>query len=148
MTRVSRTFTVTAAPAPALRYLADFSNAETWDPGTVRCTRLDEGPVRVGSQWHNETKIAGVGTQLTYTLEEWTADRVVLVGHNDTATSTETIVARPDPRGAELTYTNEVEMRGMAKLASPAIKLVFEKIGADLERQLTEALDVLPGDGD
>ncbi|MGW4477288.1 SRPBCC family protein [Rhodococcus triatomae] len=146
MTSVSRTFTVTAAPEPALRYLADFSHAETWDPGTVRCTRVDEGPVRVGSRWHNESRIAGISTELTYTLEEWTADRVVLVGHNDTATSTETIVVTPDPRGSELTYTNEVEMRGMAKLASPAVKVVFEKIGVDLERQLTEALDALPGD--
>jgi carbon monoxide dehydrogenase subunit G len=146
MTTVSRTFTVTAAPEAVLPYLADFSHAEAWDPGTVRCARVDDGPVRVGSQWHNESKIAGISTELTYTLEQWTADRVVLVGHNDTATSTETIVVTPDPRGAEVTYTNEVQMHGMAKLAAPAIKVVFEKIGADLERQLTEALEALPGE--
>ncbi|MFD1810592.1 SRPBCC family protein [Rhodococcus gannanensis] len=147
MTTVSRTFVVPATPERVLRYLADFSNAAQWDPGTVRCTRVDEGPVRVGSRWHNESRIAGISTELTYTLEEWTADRVVLVGHNDTATSTETIVVRADPRGSELTYTNEVEMRGMAKLASPAIKFVFERIGVDLERQLTEAVEALPDDG-
>ena len=147
MTTVTRTFVVPAAPERVLRYLADFSNAEQWDPGTVRCVRLDEGPVRVGSRWHNESKIAGIGTELTYTLEQWTADQVVLKGHNDTATSTETITVESDPQGSELTYTNEVEMRGIAKLASPALKFVFERIGADLERQLTAAVEALPDNG-
>jgi len=147
MTTVTRTFVVHARPERVLSYLADFSNAEQWDPGTVRCTRVDEGPVRVGSRWRNESKIAGIGTELTYTLEQWTADQVVLKGHNDTATSTETITVESDPQGSELTYTNEVEMRGIAKLASPALKVVFERIGADLERQLTAAVEALPDNG-
>ena len=40
---VERTFTVAAAPPVVMHYLEDFSNAEEWDPGTVRCTRRDTG---------------------------------------------------------------------------------------------------------
>lgn len=143
MPTVTRTFSVTARPEQVVKYLADFSNAEEWDPGTDRCRQIDDGPVRVGTSWHNETTIAGVSTELTYTLEEWTEDTVVLVGRNDTATSTEIMTVKPDAEGTELTYRNEIEFNGAAKLAAPAAKLVFEKVGIDTEKKLTEVLNGL-----
>jgi hypothetical protein len=124
-------------------YLADFTHAEQWDPGTVRCIREDEGPVKVGSSWHNTSKIAGISTDLTYVLEELTETRIVLVGRNDTATSTETIDVLPAGTGSRITYTNELEFKGAAKLAAPLGKIVFEKLGNDTEKQLTETLDGL-----
>ena len=87
MTNVSRTFDVRPQPAVVIDYLKDFGNAEQWDPGTESCTRQDSGPVQVGSTWHNVSKIAGVTTELTYTLQQLTDDTIVLVGHNDTARS-------------------------------------------------------------
>jgi carbon monoxide dehydrogenase subunit G len=140
---VSRTFSVDAIPAVVVPYLADFGNAEQWDPGTEKCTRNDSGPVKVGSSWHNESKIAGISTELAYTLEELSEDRVVLVGRNDTATSTETIEVTPDGTGSSITYTNDIEFRGAAKIAGPLAKVVFEKVGHDLEKQLTDVLNAL-----
>lgn len=143
MTTVSRTFTVEPAPDVVVPYLADFGHAEQWDPGTERCTRIDDGPVRVGSSWHNTSKIAGISTELTYTLEQLSAGQVVLVGRNDTATSTETIDITPDGTGSRITYTNDLEFKGAAKLAAPLGKVVFEKLGNDTERQLTDVLNGL-----
>jgi carbon monoxide dehydrogenase subunit G len=145
MPTVSRTFDVSAAPAAVVPYLADFSHATQWDPGTERCERNDEGPVRVGSSWQNTSKIAGVSTELTYTLEQLTDRRIVLVGRNDTATSTETIDVEPSGSGSTITYTNEVQFNGAAKLADPLAKVVFEKLGHDTEKQLAETLNALPG---
>ncbi|MGU3292699.1 SRPBCC family protein [Williamsia sp. M5A3_1d] len=145
MPTVSRTFTVTASPAQVIEYLSDFGNAPEWDPGTQTCTRNDDGPIRVGANWHNKSEIAGVSTELTYTLTTLTSDTIVLVGTNDTATSTETITVHPDGSGSEVTYTNEIDLQGMAKIAAPAMKLVFEKVGVDTEKQLTEVLDGLAG---
>lgn len=143
MTTVSRTFTVEPAPATVLGYLEDFSNAEEWDPGTERCTRNDSGPVTVGSTWHNVSKIAGVSTELTYTLEKRTDDTIVIVGRNDTATSTDTITVVPSGTGSEVTYEAVIEMSGAAKLAAPAVKAVFEKIGNDVVKDMTAALNKL-----
>jgi polyketide cyclase/dehydrase/lipid transport protein len=143
MSTVSRTLTVRPAPGAVVPYLADFGNAEQWDPGTERCVRNDSGPVAVGSSWHNTSTIAGIGTELTYTLEQLTANRVVLVGRNDTATSTETIDVTPEGTGSTVIYTNELEFHGAAKLATPIAKVVFEKLGNDTERRLTEVLDGL-----
>lgn len=143
MPTVSRTFTVNATPDKVVEYLSDFSHAKEWDPGTEKCVRVDDGPVKVGSSWHNESKIAGVSTELTYTLKTLTADTIVLVGENKTATSTETMEVKPVGAGTELTYTNEIELHGAAKIGAPAMKLVFEKVGVDTEKQLTEVLNGL-----
>lgn len=143
MPTVSRTFTVHTPPAVVVPYLADFANAEEWDPGTERCVRNDEGPVRVGASWHNTSKIAGVTTELIYTLEQLSDEQVVLVGRNDTATSTETIEVTPEGAGSSITYTNEIVFKGAAKLVSPLAKLVFEKVGHDTEQQMVEKLNAL-----
>lgn len=143
MTTVTRTFTVSPPPAVVLDYLKDFTHAEEWDPGTQSCTRLDSGPVAVGSRWHNTSKIAGVSTELTYELTELTADHLVLVGTNDSATSTDTITVRPHAEGSEVTYQAVIEMQGAAKLASPLVKLVFEKVGSDTEDDMVRVLDGL-----
>lgn len=143
---MSRTFSVEPEPAVVLDYLKDFSHAEQWDPGTVSCSRNDEGPVRVGSTWHNVSKIAGVSTELTYTLEELEDDHLVIVGRNETATSTDTITVVPDPDGggSQVTYEAVIEMKGAAKLSDPAVKLVFEKIGNDVVDDMTATLNGLP----
>ena len=143
MSTVSRTFSVNVSPEVVIPYLADFAHAETWDPGTVRCVREGAGPVTIGSSWHNTSKIAGISTELTYTLEQLTDERIVLVGRNDTATSTETIDVVGNDTGSRITYSNEVQFNGAAKLATPLAKLIFEKLGNDTEKQLTETLNAL-----
>jgi carbon monoxide dehydrogenase subunit G len=143
MASVSRTFTVKAPPSVAIPYLADFTNAEEWDPGTVKCLRQDSGPVKVGSTWQNTSKIAGLSTELTYTLEALTDTRVALVGRNKTATSTETIDVRADGSGSQITYVNDTVFNGAAKLAGPLVKLVFERLAVDVVKNLTERLNAL-----
>jgi hypothetical protein len=67
----------------------------------------------------------------------------VLVGRNRTATSTETIDVAASGTGSRITYANEVQFNGAAKLAAPLAKLVFEKLGNDTVKQLVETLDAL-----
>jgi len=147
MTTVSRTFDVRPEPAVVVGYLKDFSNAEEWDPGTESCTRTDTGPVAVGSTWHNVSKIAGVSTELDYRLEQLSEDTIVFKGHNETATSTDTItvVSNPEGSGSRVTYEAHIEMQGMAKLADPIMKLVFEKVGNDTEDDMVNVLNRLGG---
>ena len=144
---MSRTFDVHPEPDLVIDYLKDFSNAVDWDPGTESCVRTDTGPLGVGSTWHNTSKIAGITTELDYTLETLTRDTIVLVGHNDTATSTDTItvVANPDGPGSRITYEAVIELSGAAKIADPVMKIVFEKIGSDTEDDMTTVLNRLQG---
>ncbi|MGI8666289.1 MAG: SRPBCC family protein [Jatrophihabitans sp.] len=143
MVSVSRTFIVDKPVAVVLDYLKDFSNAVSWDPGTQSCVRLDDGPVRVGSSWHNVSKVFGRETELTYRLRALEADHITLVGTNDTATSTDDITVRPAGAGSEITYHAEIELHGAAKLAAPIVKLEFERLGNETEKQLSRAISQL-----
>jgi carbon monoxide dehydrogenase subunit G len=144
MPTVARTFRVSPAPQAVLGYLADFSHADQWDPGTVTCTRGDDGPVAVGATWHNVSKVAGLTTELSYTLQRLTVDTLVFVGKNKGATSTDTITVLPDGTGSTVTYRADLEMHGAFALLSPAMKLIFEKVASDTERQLIQVLNSLP----
>jgi hypothetical protein len=141
MSTVSRTFTVEPPPTVVVPYLADFANAEQWDPGTVSCVRREDGPVQVGASWANQSRIAGITSDLVYTLTELTNDRIVLVGRNKTATSVETIQVVAAGEGSRITYTNELTFNGAAKLAAVPAKLLFEWLGVKTERGIKDALN-------
>ena len=143
MPKVARSFSVSPSPQTVLGYLADFSRAEQWDPGTVTCTRVGDGPVAVGASWRNVSKVAGRSTELTYTLEKQTPDSLVFVGRNKGATSTDTITVVPDGAGSKLTYQADLELHGAAKLVGPAMKVIFERLASDTEKQLKVVLNGL-----
>ncbi|MEU5692956.1 SRPBCC family protein [Actinosynnema sp. NPDC020468] len=140
---MTRTFTVRAEPEAVAGYLRDFARTEEWDPGTVSTTRLGDDPVGVGTRWHNVSKFLGSTTELTYELTREEPGRLVFVGRNDTATSTDDIslVAGGTPGTTEITYRAHVEFNGLAKLAAPVAKVAFEKLGNEVERNLTRVLD-------
>lgn len=97
----------------------------------------------MGSRWHNVSKIAGVTTELEYRLEELTSGRIVLVGENDSATSTDTITVRALAQGSEVTYEAVIEPKGIGKLAEPLMKALFERVGSKTEEQMTVVLNRL-----
>ncbi|AHW65567.1 hypothetical protein CGLY_15655 [Corynebacterium glyciniphilum AJ 3170] len=140
MPTVSRTFIVSAARTSVVDYLKDFGNAEEWEPGTRACHRLDDGPIDVGSRWHNTSKLLGISTELVYELTQLDLDRLQFVGHNDTATSTDTLTFRDSPDGTEITYTADIVFHGAAKLADLPARLLFEKVGSEIVTNLTNIL--------
>ncbi|MGZ5378274.1 MAG: SRPBCC family protein [Mycobacterium sp.] len=144
MPTVSRTFSVSPMPHQVIDYLKDFGNAVEWDPGTQQCTRIDSGPIGEGASWRNISKILGVTAELTYTLDSLGASNLVLVGKNKSSTSTEKIYVDAADAGSVITYRNELEMHGLIALFNPALKLYFEKLANDTEKQLTSVLNRLP----
>ncbi len=139
---VERTFTVASSPEGVVEYLRDFSRAEQWDPGTVTCTRLDEGPVEVGSRWRNVSTFLGRKTELVYELTRDDAQGLQFVGSNDTATSTDdiSITAGSAPGTTKISYRAHVDFHGIAKLGAPVAKLALEKLGTDTEKNLIRVL--------
>ncbi len=144
MVHVQRTFTVDKPAARVVAYLADFANAEQWDPGTQTCTRTgDGGPVQVGSTWANVSKVLGKETELQYTLEVLEPGHITLVGRNDTATSTDDITVTDVPDGAEVVYDSSIELHGAAKLGAPVLKIEFERLGNKTVEGITSAIAAL-----
>ncbi|MEU4216871.1 SRPBCC family protein [Actinoplanes sp. NPDC026623] len=143
MITISRTFTVVAAAEAVLAYLKDFGNLGGGDASARRSVRADDGPLAVGASWHNTSRILGVTSELTYTLHAVESDRLVFVGRSEGATSTDTITVRPAAGGSEVTYHVDLEMHGLAKLATPVMRIEFERLGDETAARLTGALNRL-----
>ena len=87
------------------------------------------------------SKIFGVTAELTYVLRELSDDTLVFVGTNKSSTSTDTITVAPDGTGSRLTYRADLEMNGAAKLLNPVMKLVFEQLANDTQKQMVTVLN-------
>src|SRR4051812_14705094 len=128
---VARTFAV-AASAPAVReYLLDLGHAAEWDPAIQHVIRDDAGPVAVGSSWHSVAKVLALTTELRYTLAEAGPDRLAFHGRGEGVTATVTFTVRPAAPGAEVGYHVDLELHGVAKLATPVVKVEFEKLATE-----------------
>lgn len=144
MVDVSRTLTVRTPLPTVVEYLKDFAHAESWDPGTVSCTRITDGPVGIGTEWRNVSEFRGRETTLTYTLENIEDARLVFVGRNKTATSTDNIsFTALDDGGTTITYSAHVVFHGLARLADPFMKKEFDRLGDELIGTMTTALEKL-----
>jgi carbon monoxide dehydrogenase subunit G len=91
----------------------------------------------------SRTFAVGVTAELTYTLDTLTNRTLVFVGTNDSSKSVDTITIDASGAGSVITYEADLEMKGAAKLLSPAMKIVFEKLANDTEKQMTTVLNGL-----
>lgn len=140
MVAVQRSITVERSVEETVAYLADFAHTEEWDPGTVSCTRLDDGPVRPGARWRNVSRFRGRTTELAYRLDRRDPDRLVFVGRNRTVTATDDITVRTHGTGAIVDYRATLEFKGLARLAAPLVRGEFERLADQVARRLPEVL--------
>lgn len=140
MVHVQRTFPVAPSVDAVMDYLADFSHAEAWDPGTIACTRSDAGPVQVGSVWHNVSEFRGRKTELTYRLARRDPGHLTFEGENSSAHSVDDIVIRNVGAGTEITYTADITFKGLARLADPFLRGMFQKLGDKTVERMTSVL--------
>ena len=143
---VSRTFTTTAPPETVFDYLADFTNAEEWDPGTVSCVRLS-GDGGVGTTYRNVSKFLGRESEITYrTAELERPTRIHFTGHNEQFDGHDVLGIRADGAGSEVTYTAEFGFSGGARLVAPVVAAYLPFLARKTLDQLKTCLDRLPVD--
>ena len=144
---VTATRTVTADQPidKVAAFLSDFTTTAEWDPHTVSCTQLDDGPVGVGARYENVQHLAGRDSTLMYEVTEYEpGHRIVLEGGNDTVRSRDEMVFEATAEGrTQVTYNVSIDLLGVAKVARPALALGLKKVadeGADGMRKRLAAL--------
>ncbi|MDQ6687594.1 MAG: SRPBCC family protein [Actinomycetota bacterium] len=141
---VRRTFTTTAAPQTAYAYLADFTNAEEWDPGTRSCTVI-EGDGGVGTRYRNVSSFLGRTTTLEYVAEELQPpSRIHFHGTNDQFDGHDHLTLRSQGAGTEITYEAVFSFRGVAQLFAPVVALYLPMLARKTVDQMSARLDALP----
>jgi carbon monoxide dehydrogenase subunit G len=145
MPSITRTFTTTASPEAAHAYLADFRNAEGWDPGTKTCERTS-GDGGVGTTYRNVSAFLGREVELTYTTTELTSPtHVLLTGSNDSFDGHDRFDIAPSGAGAEITYQAEMHFSGASAIAAPVVAAYLPFLAKKTVDQLRDCLDGLPG---
>ncbi|WP_308354843.1 SRPBCC family protein [Streptomyces sp. Je 1-79] len=138
---MTRSILLAAPLDEAVSYLEDFEHTEEWDPGTVRCVRVDEGPLRPGATWHNTSRFRGRTTELSYRLEVREPARLVFVGTNATVTARDEMLF--EPASAEetlLRYQASFRFKGLARLATPFLRNECERLADEVAERLPSAL--------
>lgn len=142
---MARYRTVIDSPKPReelFPYLADFSNAQEWDPGVVKASRGDTGDVQVGSGFRLTAAFMGRETPLTYRVTAMDAPRsVTFRGENSTVVSLDTITFADRPTGTRVTYDADLQLKGPLKLGEPLLRLAFGRIGDKARDGLRDVLD-------
>jgi hypothetical protein len=150
MITVQRVVPTTLDAKSTFSYLAAFEHTPSWDPGTPVVEKQTPGPVAVGSKFHAVAEFRGKQQPIDYEVTEMSADRIVLRGENRTVISVDTISVKPVGSGSEVTYKAEFTLKGLAKLATPVVAPMFEKLGdpaADGMKTTLDALAAAPASG-
>ncbi|MBE7187964.1 SRPBCC family protein [Jatrophihabitans endophyticus] len=125
-------------------YLSDFTHTEQWDPGTVRTTRTDDGPLRQGSTFHNVSTYRGRQTELDYRVVRLDDDEhLTFTGVNKTVEATDDMSFAAEDGHTVVTYRAHFAFKGWARLAEPFLRHGFERIADDTVIQLKRVLDAL-----
>jgi hypothetical protein len=142
MARYVTTVGSSMSPEDAFAFMADFANSPRWDPNTSRATRVDDGPVGLGSSFDLLTAFAGREVQLRYTIVEHDAPRrVVLRAEQPRYTSLDTITVAPAPSGSSVHYDARLSFMGPARLLDPVMQLLFRRVGNRAREGMKAALN-------
>lgn len=123
-------------------FIADFANAQAWDPGTLASRRIGNGSTGAGTSYALTVKMGGGAAPMTYTIETWEPEeRVVLRGDGERATAIDDIRFSATPGGGtRVDYTADIELKGWMRFLTPFLGGAFRKLGEDARTGMTRAL--------
>lgn len=120
-------------------YTADFENIEQWDPGVVSSSRIDSGPLGVGSRFAVAVKMGMTAKQMSYEIAEFVPDeRVVLVGTGGGLHAVDDIRFTPQDGSTLIDYQATLTFSGLMGRFGPLLQPLLRRVGK-------RALDGLAG---
>jgi carbon monoxide dehydrogenase subunit G len=122
-------------------FLADFANAQDWDPGVAASERIDDGPVRVGSRFRLQVRMGRGVAPMEYRISRLEAPhRVVLEGTGNGVVATDDITFEPADGGTRIHYTADIRLTGLRRLLTPLAGGAFRAIAANARAGMDRAL--------
>jgi hypothetical protein len=143
MTRIHERLVAELPVEAAFDFIADFTNAHAWDPGTVwsRRTSPGDGPVGLGTTFELGVRMGGRVAPMTYRITRFERPgRVVLAGTGSGVESLDDIRFERAGDGTAIDYTADIKLQGIGRLLQPFLGGTFERIGRDAAAGMTAAL--------
>ena len=130
--------------AAAFEFVADFANAERWDPGVASSIRMNPGPVTVGARYRLGVRMGGRVASMDYEVTEFEPSRrVVLEGRGSGVAAVDTIEFTPTDAGTRIDYTADIRLVGLLRLAAPFAGGALAGVGSRAREGMRLALDRL-----
>ncbi len=124
-------------PEEAFDYMSDMRNFIDWDPGVSSAVMVGDGQVEKGSSFD----LRASGADLTYVLVEFDRPkRVVAEANTPRLRSYDIIEVEAIDGGSKVTYDATLEVKGIFKIFSPIMALLFDRVVAQAEEGLRKAL--------
>lgn len=125
-------------------FVADFANAERWDPGVASSVRLDGAPLGVGARYRLGIRMAGRVAPMDYEITRLEAPhRVVLEGRGSGVRAVDDITFSETPSGTRIDYVADIRLQGLLRLLAPFAGGAFRRIGENARDGMQRALDKL-----
>lgn len=123
-------------------FVADFANAQLWDPGVATSERLNPGPVGVGARYQLGVRMRGRVSPMEYRVTAFEPGRrVVLTGEGSGVAAVDDIRFERTATGTRIDYTADIRLTGLLRFAQPFLGGAFRKVGQDAVAGMRRALD-------
>jgi len=142
MTRLHETIETSLPIDETFAFIADFANAQHWDPGVATSERIDTGPVGLGARYRLGVRMRGDVAPMEYRITTYEPPRrVVLTGEGSNVSAVDEIRFEPGSTGTRIDYTADIRLTGWMRLVAPFAGGAFEKIARDALGGMQRALD-------
>jgi len=133
-----------ASADSVFEYMADFSNAERWDPTVSRANLLTPRPIGEGARFEILLKLPIGESRLEYRITRFEPSRCVMFeAETPFLRSLDTIEIEPRGVGSRVRYDADLRPRGAAYLLDLPIHLAFQISAARSVMGLERALAML-----
>ena len=142
MTRLHETIRTALPVKETFALIADFANAQRWDPGVATSERIDPGPVGMDARFRLGVRMRGRVAPMEYRITTFEPDRrVVLTGSGSNVTAVDEIRFEPAGDGTRIDYVADIRLGGWMRLVEPFAGGDFRKIARDALDGMQRFLD-------
>lgn len=104
----------------AFAFVADFANAQRWDPGVASSVRTNPGPVAVGARYHLGVRLGSRVVPMDYEVTAFEPSRrVVLAGRGSGIEAVDEIEFTAAAGGTRIDYTADIRLVGLLRIVGP-----------------------------
>ncbi|HEY6014699.1 MAG TPA: SRPBCC family protein [Candidatus Limnocylindrales bacterium] len=143
MTRLHERIETTLPIEAAFDYVADFANAQEWDPGVASARRIDAGPVAVGARYDLGVRMGSRVAPMEYRITELDRPRrVVLVGAGSNVDAVDDIRFERSGDGTVIDYTADIRLGGLLRFVQPFLGGSFANLARNAAGGMERTLAV------
>lgn len=142
MPTITRAITTDKPKSEVFSYLADFTNAVHWDPGTEESVPRDATGARVGQVYDLVVVWGSRRLSMVYETTEFVpGDRVTFVGDGSTTRAIDTLTFADLPDGGtQVIYSADITLKWPYRISQPLLGAKFTELGDEAEASLIRVL--------